>query len=41
MGIWADFQAEDPIRGVSAVQITPPERISSPVLLETFALRSS
>jgi serine/threonine protein kinase len=31
------FKAEDPIRGLSAVQVTPPERIASPVLLETFA----
>jgi serine/threonine protein kinase len=31
------FKAEDPERGVSAVQITPQERISSPVLLESFS----
>jgi serine/threonine protein kinase len=31
------FKAEDPERGVSAVQITPQERLSSPVLLESFS----
>lgn len=32
----AVFKAEDPEHGVSVIQITPAERISSPVLLESF-----
>ena len=30
------YKAEDPVHGVVALQIVPPERLASPVILEAF-----